>query len=205
LIALLAAVVVLLAAVPAVLLYKGSQRDRLAVTEARDTLVPFSFKHPSSWRRQSAGINVVFSPAAPELTALFSEKGSGDSWTPVRGLTGGGGGKAVGLATSFTSTLVDVATPEQLKASLQGLLPASVSFSAGPAQVLVGGVVGDRLEGDLTDPADPGTRLHFMADVVQVQRPEPKTVYLVFFAPQDSFDASRGLFQRVQASVDFLA
>ena len=205
LIALLAAVVVLLAAVPAVLLYKGSQRDRLAVTEARDTLVPFSFKHPSSWRRQSAGINVVFSPSARELTALFSQKGTGDSWLAVRELAGCQGGKAVGLATSFTSTLVDVATPEQLKASLQGLLPANVSFSAGPAQALVGGVVGDQLEGDLTDPADPATKLHFMADVVQVQRPDPKTVYLIFFAPHASFEAKRGLFERVQASVNFLA
>jgi hypothetical protein len=68
------------------------------------------------------------------LTALFSEKGTGDSWIPVRELARGEGGKAVGLATSFTSTLVDVATPKQLKASLQGLLPASVTFSSGPAQ-----------------------------------------------------------------------
>jgi hypothetical protein len=205
LVALLAAVVVLLAAVPAVLLFRANQRDRLTVTVARDNLVPYSFKHPGSWRRQSAGINVVFSPAGPELTTLFSQKGTGDSWTPVRALAGGDGGKAVGLATSFTSTLVDVATPDQLKASLQGLLPTTVSFSAGPQQVLVGGILGDRLEGDLTDPADPATRLHFMAAVVQVQRPEPKSVYLVFFAPQGSFDANRGLFERVQASVNFLS
>jgi hypothetical protein len=70
----------------------------------------------------------------PELTALFSEKGTGDSWIPVRELARGEGGKAVGLATSFTSTMVDVATPKQLKASLQGLLPASVTLSSGPAQ-----------------------------------------------------------------------
>jgi hypothetical protein len=203
LLALLAAVVVLLAAVPAVLLFRASQRDRLSVAVPRDNLVPFSFKHPGSWRRQSAGINVVFSPAGPELTALFSQKGTGDSWVPVRDLVGGD--KPVGLATSFTSTLVDVATPDQLKAALQGLLPATVSFSAGPEQVLVGGILADRLEGDLTDPANPATRLHFMADVVQVQRPDPKSVYLVFFAPQKSFDANRGLFERVQASVDFLA
>jgi hypothetical protein len=205
LLALLIALVVLLAAVPAVLWFRASQRDRLSVAEVRDNLVPFSFKHPGSWRRQSAGINVVFSPAGPELTTLFSQKGTGDSWIPVRDLVGGDGDRAVGLATSFTRTLVDVATPEQLRTSLQGLLPATVSFSAGPEQVLVGGVLGDRLEGELTDPANPTTRLHFMADVVQVQRPDPKTVYLVFFAPQKSFDAKRGLFERVQRSVDFLA
>jgi hypothetical protein len=204
LLALLAAVVVLLAAVPAVLWFRASQRDRLSVTVARDNLVPFSFKHPGSWRRQSAGINVVFSPGGAELTALFSQKGTGNSWVPVRGLVGDGD-QAVGLATSFTRTQVDVATPELLRVSLQGLLPATVSFSAGPEQALVGGVLGDRLEGELTDPANPATKLHFMADVVQVQRPEPKTVYLVFFAPQKSFDANRDLFRRVQASVDFLA
>jgi Protein kinase domain len=205
LIALLVAVVVLVAAVPAVLLFRASQRDRLTVTVARDNLVPFSFKHPGSWRRQSAGINVVFSPGGAALTALFSQKGAGDSWTPVRGLIDGDGDKATGLATSFTSTLVDVATPEQLKASLEGLLPATLSFSGGQGQVLVGGILGDRLEGDLTDPANPATKLHFMADVVQVQRPQPKTVYLIFFAPQDSFESKRGLFERVERSVNFLA
>jgi hypothetical protein len=174
------------------------------VSVARDNLVPFSFKHPGSWRRESAGINVVFSPGGAQLTALFSQKGTGNSWVPVRGLVGDDD-KAVGLATSFTRTLVDVATPEQLRQSLQGLLPATVSFSVGPEQVLVGGILGDRLEGELTDPANPATRLHFMADVVQVQRPDPKTVYLVFFAPQKSFEAKRGLFERVQRSVDFLA
>jgi hypothetical protein len=205
LIALLVAVVVLIAAVPAVLLFRANQRDRLTVTVARDNLVPFSFKHPGSWRRQSAGINVVFSPGGAEMTTLFSQKGAGDSWTQVRGLIDGDGDKAVGLATSFTSTLVDVTTPEQLKASLQGLLPATVSFSGGQGQVLVGGILGDRLEGDLTDPANPATRLHFMADVVQVQRPDPKSVYLIFFAPQKSFEGKRGLFERVEASVSFLA
>jgi hypothetical protein len=98
-----------------------------------------------------------------------------------------------------------VATLKQLEASLQGLLSASVTFSSGPARVLIGGILGDRLEGDLTDPGDPVTRLHFMADVVQIQRPKPKTVYLVFFAPEGGCDASRGLFERVQASVDLLA
>jgi hypothetical protein len=204
LIALLVAVVVLLAAIPAVLLFRANQRDRLTVTVPRDNLVPFSFKHPGSWNRQSAGNNVVFSPGGAALTTLFSQKGAGNSWTPVSGLISGDGDKAVGLATSFTSTLVDVATPEQLQLSLQGLLPATVSFSGGQAQVLVGGILGDRLEGDLTDPANPGTKLHFMADVVQVQRPDPKSVYLIFFAPQKSFEGKRGLFERIEASVNFL-
>jgi Protein kinase domain len=201
----LVAVVVLLAAIPAVLLFRASQRDRLTVTVSRDNLVPFSFKHPGSWRRQGAGINVVFSPASAELTALFSQKGSGSSWAPVGGLIAGDGDKAVGLATSFTSALVDVTTPEQLKAALQGLLPANASFSGGQGQAVVGGILADQLEGDLTDPANPGTKLHFMADVVQVQRPDPKTIYLIFFAPQSSFQGKRDLFEKVERSVNFLA
>jgi hypothetical protein len=44
-----------------------------------------------------------------------------------------------------------------------------------------------------------------MAIVVQVQRPEPKTVYLVFFAPQDRFDDKRALFGQIQDTVDFLS
>jgi Protein kinase domain len=199
------AVVVLLAAIPAVLLFRSSQRDRLTVTVSRDTLVPFSFKHPGSWNRQSAGINVVFSPGDSELTTLFSQKGSGKSWSQVSGLISGDGDKASGLATSFTSTLVDVATPEQLKASLEGLLPANVTFSSGQKQAVVGGILADQLEGDLSDPANPGTKLHFMADVVQVQRPEPKTVYLIFFAPQKTFEGKRALFKRIEESVNFVA
>jgi hypothetical protein len=200
----LIAVVVLVAAIPAVLLFRSSQRDRLTVTVARDDLVPFSFKRPGSWNRQSSGINTVFSPGAAELTTLFSQKGSGNSWSGVSGLISGNGDKAVGLATSFTSTLVDVTTPEQLQLALQGLLPAGASFTSGQKQAVVGGILADQLEGDLTDPANPGTKLHFMADVVQVQRPDPKTVYLIFFAPQKTFEGKRGLFEQVEKSVSFV-
>jgi serine/threonine protein kinase len=200
----LIAVVVLVAAIPAVLLFRSSQRDRLTVTVARDDLVPFSFKHPGSWNRQSSGINVVFSPGDSELTTLFSQKGSGDSWSGVSGLISGDGDKAVGLATSFSSTLVDVAAPEQLQLALKAVLPANVSFTSGQKQAVVGGILADQLEGDLTDPANPGTKLHFMADVVQVQRPDPKTVYLIFFAPQKTFEGKRGLFEQVEKSVSFV-
>ena len=167
--------------------------------------MPLSFKHPGSWNRQEAGINVVFSPADGALTSLFSQKGTGDSWSQVREVIGGDGDKAIGLATSFSSTLVDVSTPEQIKASLQGLLPANATFTSGPEQLLVGGYAADQVEGDLTDPADPANKLHFRAVVVQVQRPDPRTVYLVFFAPLSSFDSKRGLFDQVQASANFLA
>jgi hypothetical protein len=205
LIALIAAAVVLLAAIPAVLLYRSATGDRLTETVNRDELVPLSFKHPGSWNRQEAGINVVFSPADGALTSLFSQKGTGDSWSQVREVIGGDGDKAIGLATSFSSTLVDVSTPEQIKASLQGLLPANATFTSGPEQLLVGGYAADQVEGDLTDPADPANKLHFRAVVVQVQRPDPRTVYLVFFAPQSSFDSKRELFDQVQASANFLA
>jgi serine/threonine protein kinase len=205
LIALITAVVVVLAAIPAVLLFRANSGDRLTETVSRDELVPLSFKHPGSWRRQEAGINVVFSPAEGAMTTLFSQKGTGDSWGQVREVIGGDGDKAIGLATSFSSTLVDVSTPEQLKASLEGLLPANATFSSGPQQLLVGGYAADQVEGDLTDPSDPGTKLHFQAVVVQVQRPDPRTVYLVFFAPQSSFESKRPLFEQVQASANFLA
>ena len=206
LVALLAVAVVLLAAVPAVFLVNSFRNpDRLTETSARDNLVPFSFKYPGAWRRNAAGINVVFSPAGRELTTLFSQKGTGDSWKPVNELLKGDSDKAVGLATSFTSTVVEAGSAEQLKEALQPLLPVNAAFSKGPDQLLVGGYAADKLEGDLTDPADPGARLHFMAIVVQVQRPEPKTVYLVFFAPQDRFDGKRDLFGQMQDTVDFLS
>jgi tRNA A-37 threonylcarbamoyl transferase component Bud32 len=206
LVALLAVAAVLLAAIPAVFLVNSFRNpDRLTETSARDNLVPFSFKYPGTWRRNAAGINVVFSPAGRELTTLFSQKGTGDSWKPVNELLKNDPDKAVGLAASFTSTVVEAGSAEQLKEALQPLLPVNATFSAGPDQLLVGGYAADKLEGDLTDPADPGARLHFMAIVVQVQRPEPKTVYLVFFAPQDRFDGKRDLFGQMQDTVDFLS
>jgi hypothetical protein len=202
LIALVVAVVVLLAAIPAVLLVRSNLSNRLTVTEVRDTVLPYTFKHPGSWQRQSAGINHVFSPASTELSPLFSQKGANGSWSPVRSLLDRDAGKAVGMATSFTSALVDVSTADQLKTYLQGLLPPNASFSDGPSRATVGGILCDQIEGDLADPANTSTRLHFMADVIQVQRPDEKTIYLVFFAPPDKFDSQRGLFEKVKASVD---
>jgi len=204
-IGLIAVAAVVLLAIPVVLFINSKGGDRLTETSARDNLVPFSFKYPGSWRRQEAGINVVFSPSGRELTTLFSQKGTGDSWNPVKDVLDKDGDAATGLATSFTSTVLEAGTPEQLRDAIQPLLPANATFSSGPEQLLVGGYAADKLEGDLTDPADPGTKLHFMAIVVQVQRPTPKTVYLVFFAPQETFDSKRDLFTKVQQSVDFLS
>jgi len=202
-IALVTAAVLLVAVVGGVFLVRSRSAGQLSEESLRDDLVPFSFRHPGSWEREQAGLNAVFSPHARELAGLFSQKGTGGTWEPVRGLLSGDGGEAVGMATSFTATQVDAGDAEQLRAAVQPLLPAAVTFTSGPDQLLVGGFAADRLEGDITDPDDPGVRLHFSAVVVQVQRPEPKTVYLVFFAPPDRFEGEQGLFQRVQDSVKF--
>jgi hypothetical protein len=192
-----------LAAVPATLLLR-SRSQQLSATSAQDQLVPFSFKHPGGWQRQESGVNVVFSPHAGELLPLFSQKGTGGTWEPVNGLLKRDAKGTVGLATSFTSTQVVASDADQLRDALQPLLPASASFSGAAGQLLVGGHAADQLEGELADPASPGSRLHFSAVVVQVQRPEPKTVYLIFFAPTAGFEGNRPLFQRILRSVDFI-
>jgi hypothetical protein len=196
------AAAVLLAAIPAVLLIRARNPDRLSVISAQDQLVPFSFKHPSSWERGEFGVNVVFSPSARELAPLFSQKGTGGTWRPVRERLRLDPARAVGLATSFSSTQLESGT-SQLRDSVQLLLPVTATFSSGPEQLLVGGYAADQLEGELADPDDTGTRLHFLAVVVHVQRPNPKTAYLVFFAPRERFESRHALFDEILGTVSF--
>jgi tRNA A-37 threonylcarbamoyl transferase component Bud32 len=202
-IALVAAAVLVVALAGGLLLVRVSSSGRLSAESERDDLVPFSFRHPGRWQREQSGLSAVFSPRPRELAALFSQKGTGGTWQPVGSLLRSDGGQLTGMVTFFTSTQVGSGNVEELRAALQPLLPADVTFTSGADQLLVGGFAADRLEGDMSDPGDPGTSLHFTALVVQVQRPEPKTVYLVFFAPRDAFDGQRGLFERVQETVAF--
>jgi hypothetical protein len=109
-----------------------------------------------------------------------------------------------GLFTFFVSTQYrDDAETEELEQGLTPLLPEQVSFAPTHERVQVGGYPADRLEGDLRDPGDQGRTLHFLCYVVRVQGPEPKTVYLLFFATPDGFDGQRDLFDRITKTVRF--
>jgi hypothetical protein len=205
LVPLIIAAVVLLVAVPVaayLLLNRGG--ERLDTHYAKSDLVPFSFDHPGSWNRVESGVNVVFSPQASELAPLFAQKGTGDTWKAAGAAIDDSGG-AVGLQTSFTAAQYDAGNVDQLKDALTSLLPANVSFSSGLDKFPGRGYVADRIEGDLTDPANGAAKLHFVCYAVQLQQPDAKTVYMVFFSSPDSFAGRRDLFQRVVESADFFS
>lgn len=77
-VALLAAVVVVFAAMPAVLLFHGSQRNRLTVTEAVTPLSPSSTRAPGAGSRPAS---TSCSRRRPRVDRALQREGTGDSWT----------------------------------------------------------------------------------------------------------------------------
>jgi hypothetical protein len=200
---LLAAVVTLAVVATGVFMFTRGG-ERLSASFAKDQLVPFSFRYPGGWHKHGSSVQVVFSPYAAELFPLFGRTGTGDGWGAVEALLDRSPADLAGLYTFFGSTQYrDNPETEELEQGLAPLLPERVSFTPTHERVQVGGYPADRLEGDLRDPSRQGTSLHFLCQVVHVQDPEPKTVYLLFFAPPDSFEAQRDLFDRITATVSF--
>jgi tRNA A-37 threonylcarbamoyl transferase component Bud32 len=202
--ALLLAAVVTLAVVATAVFMLTRGGERLSASFAKDQLVPFSFRYPGGWHKHGSSVQVVFSPYAAELFPLFGRTGTGDGWGAVEGLLDRSPADLAGLFTFFGSTQYrDNPGTEELEQGLTPLLPERVSFAPTHERVQVGGYPADRLEGDLRDPSGQGTSLHFLCQVVHVQGQEPKTVYLLFFAPPDSFEGQRDLFDRITATVRF--
>jgi protein kinase-like protein len=202
----IAAAAILLVAVPVaafLLLNRGG--GRLDAHFAKSDLVPFSFDYPSTWKRAESGVTAVFSPRASDLAPLFTQKGTNGTWEATASALGSDPGNVVGLETFFTSAQYDAGNVDQLKDGLTSLLPTNVTFSSGLDKTPGRGYVADRIEGELTDPANGATKLRFVCYAVQLQQPDAKTVYLVFFSEPDGFDGRRDLFQRIVDSADFFA
>jgi tRNA A-37 threonylcarbamoyl transferase component Bud32 len=200
---LLAAVVTLAVVATGVFMFTRGG-ERLSASFAKDQLVPFSFRYPGGWHKHGSSVQVVFSPYAAELFPLFGRTGTGDGWGAVEALLDRSPADLAGLFTFFGSTQYrDNPGTEELEQGLTPLLPERVSFAPTHERVQVGGYPADRLEGDLRDPSGQGTSLHFLCQVVHVQGQEPKTVYLLFFAPSDRFEGQRDLFDRITATVRF--
>jgi hypothetical protein len=199
----LAAVVLLVVVVAAVLFVRG-RNGGLDNAFARDNLVPFSFRYPGGWQQETQGNQAVFSPHASEALQLFSSLGGGDSWTQVGALTDRAPSEMVGLFTFFNTTRVDTETVDQIQVQLRSLLPPDTRFSSARDRLVVGGFAADRLEGDLREPGGQDAVLRFQCYLVHVQPPDAKSVYLVFFSSDATFDGNRKLFERITESVDFL-
>jgi serine/threonine protein kinase len=204
-VAALVAAVVLLAVVAAVVFLFTRGGQGLSASFAKDQLVPFSFRYPDGWQKQGSSVQVVFSPRAAEVFPLFGRTTAGGAWEDIGALLERSPADVVGLYTFFGTTQYRDDLPmEELERGLTPLLPSQVSFASTHDRVLVGGSAADRLEGDLREPGNPRNALHFLCYVVHVQAPEAKTVHLLFFAPRDSFDGQRDLFERITKTVNFL-
>jgi serine/threonine protein kinase len=200
----LVAAIVLLVVISTALFMFMRGGERLSASFTRNQLVPFSFRYPGDWRKQGSSLQVVFSPYAAEVFPLFGRTGTGDGWGGVGPLMERSPADLVGLFTFFVGTQYrDDAGTEELELGLTPLLPERASFASTHERVKVGGYPADRLEGDLRDPGDQGRTLRFLCYVVRVQGPEAKTVYLLFFAPPDSFEGQRDLFGRITETVSF--
>jgi hypothetical protein len=145
---------------------------------------------------------VVFSPHAAEIQAFFAERGGADNWSQVRQLLLRDSPGTVGLFTTFSSNDIASRPVEEQRQSVQSYLPQTFEFTNAESGASLGGSTATRLDGDLKDQTDNTTRLRFQCYVVMVRRPQPSTVYLIFFSSAQSFDKNRATFDRIAASVD---
>jgi serine/threonine protein kinase len=187
-----AAAVAVVVAVAAILLL--TNRTPPTTRHTADGLVPVTFNYPATWRTGGTGTtNVIFSPHADAFLTLFSQR----SWSDANRALQKDPKGAVGLFTFFISTRSD---PQQL---LDQLLPRDVTFAGFPAFRQLRGVDAAQLNGVVSDPANPATRVAFQSYTVSVDTPTPRTVVLVFFADEKSFDSHRAQFDRIINSVEF--
>jgi hypothetical protein len=196
----LAAVVVGVLAVAGYLAFSGGGEPTTRFT-ATD-LVPFSFSYPASWRQAGGGTEVVFSPHTDELQPFFAERGGTENWARVGQLLQRDSAGTVGLFTTFSSNDIASRPVEEQRQSLQSYLPQTFEFTDAESGVRLGGSTATVLDGNLKDQTDGAARLRFRCYVALSHRPEPSTVYLIFFSGSQSFAGNRATFDRIAASVD---
>ena len=194
--------VALLVLVSAAVLFFRGRDGGLGNSFASNNVVPFSFSYPDGWQREEQGNQVVFSPHARELLPLFALLGT-DGWAETSALVERSPSEVVGLATWFDTIRYDGATVDEIQENLRHRLPQDAQFSPAREEVMVGGFVADRLEGELHEPGGQAGGLRFQCYLVHVQPPEAKSVYLVFFSSSAIFDGNRELFGRIAESVRF--
>jgi serine/threonine protein kinase len=168
---------------------------------AGDDLVPISFDHPASWQKAGAGTNVVFSPHAEEILPLFAGRGETRGWSQTGRLLHDDRAGTIGLYTFFVSTQYSSASTNYQQQILRSLLPETVAFTDAPSHLKLGAFDATRLSGVFSDPSTPATRLRFECYITQIDLAGPRTVNLIFFSSDDSFDNNRETFDQIAASV----
>lgn len=193
----LAGVLVLaVAATLGALLLRPARQD-LARQFQKSQLVPFSFRYPDAWGARTESIHLLVSADPDALGRLFLGGGSGD-WSATRRLLNTDAAKAVGMYTTFSTSLSDPTNIEDIKT----LLPAGAEFPGAVRDATIGGLPGKVVDGTLTDPAS-GSQLDLVTYAVKVQSPQPELVVLAFFSAPTEKSANTDTFDRMVDTVDF--
>ncbi|MER6945439.1 protein kinase [Nonomuraea sp. NPDC000554] len=148
------------------------------------TAAPVAFDYPASWAVRTHGdLFALVSPHAEEFETLFVA-GVGADWSTVAPIITDDPDAASGFYVQVSDTLDAAATAEQMKATLEGLLPGEVDL-ARPVQDQAGTAPATRYDGSLHDPKGGGSRLGFVSYVIERK---PKPMLLLYFCAKNSCD-----------------
>ncbi|MEU0568623.1 serine/threonine-protein kinase [Nonomuraea sp. NPDC005983] len=148
------------------------------------TAAPVAFDYPASWAVRTHGdLFALVSPHAEEFETLFVA-GVGADWSTVAPTITDDPDAASGFYVQVSDTLDAAATAEQMKATLEGLLPGEVDL-ARPVQDQAGTAPATRYDGSLHDPKGGGSRLGFVSYVIERK---PKPMLLLYFCAKNSCD-----------------
>jgi len=199
-----AAVAVALVAVAAAVLGWMLLKDDYELRTESSTVVPFHAEMPADWVRSvGSGSDVLYAPPAAGAAApLFFDGGSGDTWTRATDLVRSTAPENVWLHASGLITQPDTSSAGALGDFLQPYVPEQTTFGSGHRAVTIAGLPADELAGVTFDPANPGTRLRALVDVVH--SPGEGTLVLAFFAPAATFDDHLPTFEHIRDSVQLV-
>jgi serine/threonine protein kinase len=195
-----AAVAVALVAVAAAFLGWTLLKDDYELRAVTSTVVPFRAEMPADWGQEvGSASDVVWAPSPVRAADLFFGRGSPDAWASATDVVQSSAPENVWLHASGLVTKPDTSSAEAAEAALEPYLPAETRFGSAPRPITISGFPADELEGVTFDPANPGTRLQTLVDVVRP--PGLGTLVVAFFAPPATFDDHRPTFERIRDSL----
>ncbi|MEV4891296.1 serine/threonine-protein kinase [Nonomuraea sp. NPDC055795] len=191
----LAALTAAVAALVLVVLLLMNQRSDAWTGYRQTAAAPLTFDHPSTWTAITHGdLFAVASPRAAEFESLFVSGASAD-WSRVAPIISEDPESASGVYVQLSDTLDGTATADQMKSTLEGLLPGQVTIPRNPVEDQAGSSQARSFHGTLQDPRG-GSRLGFVGYVVD--RPAKPMLLLYFCARPTCDDATQ---VRVRQSV----
>jgi serine/threonine protein kinase len=200
LIALVAAVAVVAVVAAAVFLRSALFAEDFRTYTSQQTLVPFQLDHPTDWAPQvGTASDIVLGPDPAAAADLFFTRGTTEAWVQATDALRSGSTEPVWLYVYSSGTTYDTAGTQELRESLQLVLPTATEFDPGQREVRVADSSAAELEAVTSDPQNAQTRLRVLVDVVQPPG-AGGAVVLAFFAASDVFEEQRSTFTRVRDS-----